>query len=209
MRRMPHRLTGRVVCSPAPPATTMSRFLRGWRRTRGTGLSPAVPRRPPPTLGCGRSADCPTPCFVQDCRCSERIEPECSERELRWCSAFERPAPSRVRAGARSYREEVETVPYVPLSHPFIEHAIGTVRREYLDHALFWNSLDLQRKLDRFKRNYNSARAIPVFKVKRLSTSPRKRSPVPSKLTNFRCTSHCGRLAKFFGSVSSDSPSRG
>lgn len=51
--------------------------------------------------------------------------------------------------------EEVKTVPYVPLSHPFIERAIGTVRREYLDQTLFWNSVDLQRKLDRFKRYYD------------------------------------------------------
>ena len=28
---------------------------------------------------------------------------------------------------------EVKTVPYVPLSHPFVERLIGTVRREYLD----------------------------------------------------------------------------
>ena len=26
---------------------------------------------------------------------------------------------------------EVKTVPYVPLSHPFVERLIGTVRREY------------------------------------------------------------------------------
>ena len=40
--------------------------------------------------------------------------------------------------------EEVKTVPYVPLSHPFIERAIGTVHREYLDQTLFWNSVDLK-----------------------------------------------------------------
>jgi hypothetical protein len=28
---------------------------------------------------------------------------------------------------------EIKTVPYVPLSHPFIERVIGTVRRAYLD----------------------------------------------------------------------------
>ena len=28
---------------------------------------------------------------------------------------------------------EIKTVPYVPLSHPFVERLIGTVRREYLD----------------------------------------------------------------------------
>ena len=32
---------------------------------------------------------------------------------------------------------EIKTVPYVPLSHPFVERLIGTVRREYLDRTLF------------------------------------------------------------------------
>ena len=31
--------------------------------------------------------------------------------------------------------EEVKSVPYAPVSHPFIERLIGTVRREYLDHC--------------------------------------------------------------------------
>jgi hypothetical protein len=32
---------------------------------------------------------------------------------------------------------EIETVPHVPLSHPFVERLIGTIRREYLDQILF------------------------------------------------------------------------
>src|SRR5216684_4320906 len=28
---------------------------------------------------------------------------------------------------------EIKTVPYVPLSHPFVERLVGTIRREYLD----------------------------------------------------------------------------
>jgi putative transposase len=35
---------------------------------------------------------------------------------------------------------------------------IGTIRREYLDQTLFWNSLDLKRKLEEFKIYYNSSR---------------------------------------------------
>jgi putative transposase len=34
--------------------------------------------------------------------------------------------------------EEIKSVPYAPVSHPFIERLIGTVRREYLDRAFFW-----------------------------------------------------------------------
>jgi len=53
---------------------------------------------------------------------------------------------------------EVKTVPYVPLSHPFVERLIGTVRREYLDHVPFWNVHDLERKLLQFKEYYNRER---------------------------------------------------
>src|SRR5208283_271122 len=31
---------------------------------------------------------------------------------------------------------EIKTVPYIPLSHPFVERLIGTIRREYLDVVL-------------------------------------------------------------------------
>jgi hypothetical protein len=30
---------------------------------------------------------------------------------------------------------EIKSVPHVPLSHPFVERLIGTVRRELLDHV--------------------------------------------------------------------------
>ena len=33
--------------------------------------------------------------------------------------------------------DEIKTVPHVPLSHPFVERLIGTMRREFLDHVLF------------------------------------------------------------------------
>jgi hypothetical protein len=38
---------------------------------------------------------------------------------------------------------EIKTVPYVPLSHPFVERLIGTLRRECLDRTLFWTTTDL------------------------------------------------------------------
>ena len=49
-------------------------------------------------------------------------------------------------------------MPYVPLSHPFVERLIGTTRREFLDHTLFWNARDLERKLGEFKEYYNKDR---------------------------------------------------
>ena len=54
--------------------------------------------------------------------------------------------------------EAVPTVPHVPCSHPFVERLIRTVRQEYLDHLLFWNAADLERKLDLFQEYYNGQR---------------------------------------------------
>ena len=55
--------------------------------------------------------------------------------------------------------EEIKTVPYVPMSHPFVERLIGTTRREYLDHVPFWTARDLERKLSCFLDYYNRERA--------------------------------------------------
>ena len=55
--------------------------------------------------------------------------------------------------------KEIKTVPYVPLSHPFVERLIGTIRRECLDRVLFWTAADLEMKLLDFQRYYNRHRA--------------------------------------------------
>lgn len=54
--------------------------------------------------------------------------------------------------------QEIKTVPHVPLSHPFVERIIGTIRREFLDQLPFWTSTDLERKLSAFSDYYNEAR---------------------------------------------------
>ena len=54
--------------------------------------------------------------------------------------------------------EEIKTVPYIPLSHPFVERLIGTIRREFLDQTLFWNSVGLESKLLEFRDYYNRER---------------------------------------------------
>ena len=55
--------------------------------------------------------------------------------------------------------DEIKTVPHVPLSHPFVERLIGTMRRECLDQVLCWNAGDLERKLADFQASYNAARS--------------------------------------------------
>src|SRR6266487_3556755 len=54
--------------------------------------------------------------------------------------------------------KEIKAVPYVPLSHPFVERLIGTLRRECLDRTLFWTAADLEMKLLDFQRYYNGHR---------------------------------------------------
>jgi hypothetical protein len=47
--------------------------------------------------------------------------------------------------------DEIKTVPQVPRSHPVVERLIGTTRREFPDHVIFWNARDLERKLAEFQ----------------------------------------------------------
>jgi transposase InsO family protein len=54
--------------------------------------------------------------------------------------------------------EEIKSIPYLPVSHPFVERLIGTIRREFLDHVLIWNAVDLGRKLEEFRNYYNENR---------------------------------------------------
>ena len=45
---------------------------------------------------------------------------------------------------------KIKSFPYTPVSHPFVERLIGTIRREYLDRVFFWNAQDLETKLGGF-----------------------------------------------------------
>jgi putative transposase len=53
--------------------------------------------------------------------------------------------------------DEIKTVPYVPLSHPFVDRLIAAIPREFLDHVPFWNARDLERILGEFQDYYNAA----------------------------------------------------
>ena len=55
--------------------------------------------------------------------------------------------------------DHLHSVPGVPASHPFIKRLIGTIRREFLDHTLFWDEQDLVRKLAAFTDYHTRHRA--------------------------------------------------
>jgi len=54
--------------------------------------------------------------------------------------------------------EEIESVPHVPMSHPFVERVIGSIRRELFDQTLFWTATDLENKLHDYQSYYNNCR---------------------------------------------------
>ena len=54
--------------------------------------------------------------------------------------------------------EEIKSLPHVPMSHPFVERLIGSVRRELLDQTFFWTATDLESKLLEYKCYYNAYR---------------------------------------------------
>ena len=90
--------------------------------------------------------------------------------------------------------EEVKTVPYVPLSHPFVERLIGTVRREFLDHVPFWGALDLERKLHSFKAYYNRDRAHRGLGGAIPEPKPENSAQSIAPLGNYRWKSCCRGL---------------
>jgi putative transposase len=54
--------------------------------------------------------------------------------------------------------EEIKSLPHAPMSHPFVERLIGSVRRELLDQTLFWTATDLENKLRNYQRYFNDSR---------------------------------------------------
>jgi transposase InsO family protein len=90
--------------------------------------------------------------------------------------------------------EESKSAPHAPMSHPFIERLIGTIRREYLDHALFWNSLDLHRKLENFQAYYNGVRVHRALNGATPAYRAGNRSPSPAQFTRYGWQQHCRGL---------------
>jgi len=89
---------------------------------------------------------------------------------------------------------EVQTIPGVPVSHPFIERLIGTIRREYLDHLLFWKESDLTRKWEAFKEYYHASRIHQSLNQQTPREASGKAPPLPANPKNFVWRSHCQGL---------------
>jgi putative transposase len=90
--------------------------------------------------------------------------------------------------------EEIKSVPYAPVPHPFVERMIGTSRREYLDSMFFWNLVDLTRKLGEFRDYYNAHRVHRAL----AGSTPAQRagapSPAAAALDDYAWQQHCRGL---------------
>jgi putative transposase len=88
---------------------------------------------------------------------------------------------------------EIKTVPDIPLSHPFVERLIGTIRREYLDRTSFWTTADLENKLLDFQTYFNEYRAHTGGKDERRNKTRAGRDQSPTSIANgWQC--HCRGL---------------
>ncbi len=89
--------------------------------------------------------------------------------------------------------KDIKTVPYVPLSHPFVERLIGTIRRECLDRTLFWTAADLEMKLLDFQRYYNGHRTHAGLDggTPEPSTEP---GSARARVSSYRWQPHCRGL---------------
>ena len=88
---------------------------------------------------------------------------------------------------------EIKTVPYVPLSHPFVERLVGTIRREYLDRTLFWTTADLEDKLLDFRTCFNHHRSHTALEGR----TPDQDAPMPRPVANLHSygwQGHCRGL---------------
>ena len=94
--------------------------------------------------------------------------------------------------------EEIKSVPGILTSHPFVERVIRSIKRECLDHTLFFNKHNLKNKLDRYQTYYNDNRAHSALSRK----TPKEMTTIPNSdknifsIENYQWTSHCGGLYK-------------
>ena len=72
----------------------------------------------------------------------------------------------------------------------------GAARRECLDHVLFWNARDLERKLADFQASDNEVRSHASLKGHTPSTFAGGQMVARAELNNVRWVSHCRDLVQ-------------
>jgi len=90
--------------------------------------------------------------------------------------------------------EEIKSVAFVPVSHPFVERLIGTIRREVLDQMFFWNAFDLTRKFEMFRCYYNEQCVHRSLGGTTPAQRARAFAPAPAKLDHYDWRQYCHGL---------------
>ena len=90
--------------------------------------------------------------------------------------------------------EEIKSIPYTPVSHPFVERLIRICRNELSDRSLFLTRADLQCKLDRFQCYFNEHRTHMGLQgdIPNLICENKKSNVIDIK--HYRWKSHCRGL---------------
>lgn len=85
--------------------------------------------------------------------------------------------------------QEIKTVPYVPLSHPFVERMIGTLRRN------IWTALSFGRP-STWKRNYRPSRITKItIALTQGSTEEHRKTILKADRSKlYRWRAHCRGL---------------
>ena len=87
--------------------------------------------------------------------------------------------------------EEIKSLPHEPMSHPFVERLIGTVRRELIDQTLFWTATDLEKKLRDYQAYYNEHRC---HSSREGETPIERENEAVVDIDNYRWEKHCRGL---------------
>ena len=90
--------------------------------------------------------------------------------------------------------EEIKTVPHVPVSHPFVERLIGSVRREYFEQVFFWNAVDLETKLRRYQTYFNEHRTHTGIDASTPAVKGGDNAAAVASLMQYRWQQYCGGL---------------
>jgi len=90
--------------------------------------------------------------------------------------------------------KKIKSIPNTPVSHPFVERLIGTIRREYLDRIFFWNAQDLERKLSTYLPYYNHTCVHQSLDGNAPDEVSGGHQPLPAKLSHYSWISDCNGL---------------
>lgn len=87
--------------------------------------------------------------------------------------------------------KEVKSLPHLPMSHPFVERLIGSVRRELLDQTFFWTATDLENKLRDYQSCFNEHRC---HSSRNWATPARSEGDNVISMNNYRLKQYCRGL---------------